>query len=63
VSVLGQDFQNPQKQDVFAGASMDGFTAFLKILTEDGHGNEATEFKINGMDPLRFETASPDAPA
>jgi hypothetical protein len=46
VSVLGQDFQNPQKQDVFAGASMDGFTAFLKILTEDGHGSEAAEFGI-----------------
>jgi hypothetical protein len=46
VSVLGKDFQNPQKQDVFAGASTDGFTAFLKILAEDGHGNEAAEFEI-----------------
>jgi hypothetical protein len=45
VSVLGKEFQNPQKQEVFAGASMDGFTAFLKLFTEDRHGSETAEFE------------------
>jgi len=33
---IDQAFQDRRKQDVFAGASMDGFTRILKSLTQYG---------------------------
>jgi hypothetical protein len=46
VFVFREDFQNPQKQEVFAGAYRDVFTAALKILTEYGHEIVLPNFKV-----------------